>query len=134
MTIPPRRRGGQPGNQNACKHGLYRQKPAPGNQNARLHSRSPALLSPTPGRQALLRYRADLTPAAPPLHSQPPGWLDDRLSRLEAELLAPHEDACHSFADLIDFISALHFGLELLLREMSRRAPFAPPPPERKLP
>ena len=25
-----RRRGGQPGNENALKHGLYRDKPAPG--------------------------------------------------------------------------------------------------------
>jgi len=55
MSEPKRRRGAQPGNHNAQKHGLYRGKPAPGqrprgappcNLNRLLHGQNSVLLRP----------------------------------------------------------------------------------------
>jgi hypothetical protein len=71
MTRSNRRRGGQPGNQNALKHGLYRGKPAPGsrprgaqlnNLNRLLHGQYSTLLAPSS-----LRVRRIRPPVRPPI-------------------------------------------------------------------
>jgi hypothetical protein len=149
MPTPKRRRGGQPGNQNARKHGLYCQKPAPaprprggqpGNLNALLHGRDSRLLSPAPYHRPVppfrpaLRYRSDLQPAGPSVHSRPPAWLDLRLAELETRLMPPIEDPLCSYEDLIIDLEYLEAALNLLVDDLSQFFPDHPQPPERKLP
>jgi hypothetical protein len=148
MPTPHRRRGGQPGNQNALKHGLYRKKPAPGerarggqpgNLNALVQGGASRLPSPAPFHRAApsfrppLRYRSDLPAPGPSVLAQPPGWLNDRLTRLETGLLLSLEDPYCSYDELIFNLRGLDQALAQLLDELFLLPPDDPPSPERKL-
>jgi hypothetical protein len=130
MTCSKRRRGAQPGNHNALKHGLYRGKPTactrkrgpqPGNLNRLVHARYSSIARPE-------------ATARPEASSIPRSSLSTQIASFEVQMLDLLEEPGCDPVDLAARLHALNIQLIALLRLVEENYPFDLYKPERKLP
>jgi hypothetical protein len=158
MSKPTRRRGAQPGNSNALKHGLYRNKPARGlrprggqpfNLNRLVHGDYSSLLAPSSTvhiksthLKTILPLLTDLTfsgllPANLPQGMRPaqaplrPGSLADFLALLNRQLDDLMDDPLCSPGEITRHLQRMNSLVEGLLRDLSENPPPDFNPPER---
>jgi hypothetical protein len=129
-----RRPGGQPGNLNRLKHGLYRHKPAPGqrkrggqpgNLNHLVHGRNSSILMPAPSASSPLARRT--APSA--LQAS----LATIISLLELQLLDLLNDPRYSPAELSLCLHELNAQLGQMLHNLPKTPPSETHHPERNL-
>ncbi len=134
MPCSKRRRGGQPGNQNAVKHGRCRRIPGrqPGSPKAAVHVRS-ALIPASPASpwarskwEPQGKWPAPHIRTAPVGPARPPGWLAGWLACLEAEAAASLDDPYCDRLDLTHYLRRLNRALDRLLRDLSPIPPADP--------
>ena len=152
MSKPTRCRGAQPGNSNALKHGLYRNKPAPGlqarggqpfNLNRLVHGDNSRLLSPSSSVSAksthpktARRMLPDLTFSGLPgkdawlsQGTQPvqaplrPGMLADFIGQLDQQLVELLDDPLCSPGEIARLLHRMNSLVKSLLRELSENRP-----------
>ena len=129
MTRSKRRRGAQPGNHNALKHGLYRGKQLsstrrggaqPGNLNRLVHAKYSSL--------------ALLAASARPLASSPPGSsLAAQIAIFELQMRELLGDPSYDPVDLAARLHEISVDLIAWLRSQEKNTLSEPIKPERKL-
>jgi hypothetical protein len=163
MSKPTRRRGAQPGNSNALKRGLYRNKPARGlqarggqpfNLNRLVHGDYSSLLSPSTSVPAKSGRPKTIRPLLPDLTfsgllgkdawlaqgTQPvqaplrPGSLADFLTLLNLQLVELLDDPLCSPGEIARLLHRMNGLVESLLRDLSENQPTDLNNPERTLP
>ena len=152
MSKPTRRRGAQPGNSNALKRGLYRNKPARGlqarggqpfNLNRLVHGDNSSLLSPSSSVPAKPTHLKTIRPLLPDLTfsgllgkdawlsqgTQPvqaplrPGSLADFIGLLNLQLVELLDDPLCSPGEIARLLHRMNGLVESLLRDLSENQP-----------
>ena len=132
MLTTKRRRGAQPGNQNAFKQRVARSKPAPAKRRIPARPANAFWLFPRRFVPARRLRATQPAPAAAPRPARPLTALAETLSLLEQELIDLLDDPRCTQAELALHLQCSKGQLSQLLRELSETSFFVPQPPERK--